>query len=276
MLVALKRCVRQSEPHRATDSLRRIEDAVFADRVGRPGFEAVRREGVVLPLRRQVNRPNPAGAVFLAPLDRQLARVRSALRAEARQGVARGKGLREGRGRERFPACQVSDGGMQRLAVVRVGDVVLRLAGGVAGGALPLRQVGAGEVLHDVIGALRGDGVVVVLAREPLAVELEGRGLPGGKPQSEQIASFVQVVYNGGRGAERQDAGIGQHQQVVTLCRERGAVCQDWDVDVFRRIARRSHLEGNLPGEGLVIAGQAFVENRGLGRGGRLIGRRLD
>ena len=268
MLVAFKGCVRQGQAHRATDGLRWIEAALLGDCAGRPGFEVVWQQNEVFPLRREVNRRDPAGVVLLAPLDRQLPRVRPALRAEARQRVIRGKGFREGRGGQRFPASQVRDGSVQCLSVVGVCDLILRFAGRVARGALPLREVGVGEVFYHVIGALRRDSAFIVLAGEPFPIHLEHWGLPGGQAQREQVASLTQVGLNRRRGAQGQRAGVGQDEQVVALCRERGMVREDWEEDQLWRVARGAHLGGDLARESLVLARQFIVEDRGLcGRG---------
>ena len=155
-----------------------------------------------------------------------------------------GKGRVEGRGGERFPAAQVADLHMQRLAVIRVGQVILRFAVRHADMPRPARQVSVVKVLHDVLRALGGDRLLVGLPRHPLAVDLEQRRLPGGQPQRQQVAALLQVALNGRRGGHRQRARAGQHQQVITLGRQQRLVGQDSRADELGGVAGGLDLSG--------------------------------
>ena len=173
MLIPFERRVRHREANTTGHGPFRVEAApLLARSRHRPRFESVRQERVVLPLRGQIHRRNPARAIRLHPFQRKLSCPRAALGAEASQRLARRKRTRQGRGPQRFPPAQMADLHVQRLAVIRVGQFILCSGARLARRLRPALQIRMVEVLHDVLRPLDGDSLLVTLPRDPFALDL--------------------------------------------------------------------------------------------------------
>ena len=263
MLVPFDRRVRHREPDTAAHGFVWVETApVLARRRRRPRLEPIRQQRVILPLRRQIHRRNPARPARFPPFERELACARPPLRAETGQRVARRKRLHQRRRSQRLPSAQVSDLHVQRLATIHVCQFILSFPARVTRTPRPARQISPVEVLDDMLRPLSGDFRLVTLPRHPLALDLVKRRLPGRQPQRQQIAAFLQVSHNRRRGRHRQRARPGQHQQVVTSSRQERRVSQDGRADELGRVPGGLHLPTDLPGEDFIEARQMIREYR--------------
>ena len=153
---------------------------------------------------------------------------------------------------------------MQRLAVIGVGQFVLCLPAGFTGRPCPARQLGAGEIFHDMLRSLSGDHLLVAFPRKPLAVGLENTELPRGQTQRQQVAAAPQIAFYRARRGYRQRARAGQDEQIITFGRQQRFVGQNGGGDELSGVADGPHLGGDLLGERWVTARQVFGDDRRL------------
>ena len=262
--VPFERRVRQREADTATHGLVRVEAAALPARGRhRPGFEPVRQQRVVLPIRGQVHRRNPARAVLFASIRARAGACAGRLSRGNRSACGPAETAAPAPGRPAFPIRPGARSSRAAPCPDPRRPVHTRpCALGSPTYRVQRDRSACSKSSTICCGRCAATACLVALPGDPLALDLVERRLPRRQPERQQIAA--RPANSPQSPAPRPSATSAPRAGPAgrNAWPSAALVGQDGRADELGGVAGGLHLAADLPGQGLIEARQAVGEYR--------------